>query len=193
MSSSQAPGPQKTIWGDDEVARSLRRIAVEILERTDATSKLGLVGVRKGGEPIAHRLAQVMKEEDGRQLPVGTVDITLYRDDAASMLPDPEIGPSEIDFDIRGWDVVLVDDVLQSGRTIRAAIDCLLDFGRPRRIWLAVLCDRGGRELPIAPDFVGRRLEVPTSDVIDVRVASDGPGDDAVLLRGLHPEPVGLP
>lgn len=184
-------GPQKVIWGQDEVARSLRRIAVEILERTGATTKLALVGIRKGGEPVARRLAQVIRDGDGRELPVGTVDITLYRDDAASMLPDPEIGPSEIDFDIRGWDVVLVDDVLQSGRTVRAAIDCLLDFGRPRRIWLAVLCDRGGRELPVAPDFVGRRLEVAPGDVVDVRVGREGAAD-AVLLRSAGTEAGGL-
>lgn len=183
--------PEKVIWGPDEVAHSLRRIAVEILERTAATKHVGLIGIRKGGEPVARRLASEIEGLDGRTLPVGTVDITLYRDDAASMLPDPEIGPSEIDFDIRGWDVVLVDDVLQSGRTVRAAIDCLLDFGRPRRIWLAVLCDRGGRELPVTPDFVGRRIEVARGDIIEARVG--GGQGDAVVLRHATDDAGGMP
>lgn len=173
-------GLEKVIWDADDIARSVRRMAVEILERTGASSRLGLVGIRKGGEPLAARIAEVIAQIDGRTVPVGTVDITLYRDDAASMLPDPEIGPSEIDFEIGGWDVVLVDDVLQSGRTVRAAIDCLLDFGRPRRIWLAVLCDRGGRELPVAPDFVGRVVEVERGQLVDVRL---GQGEDRVVVR----------
>jgi pyrimidine operon attenuation protein/uracil phosphoribosyltransferase len=127
-------------------------------------------------------------------VPTGAIDITLYRDDAASALPDPKIGPSEIDFTIDGWDVVLVDDVLHTGRTVRAAIDHLLDYGRPRRIWLAALCDRGGRELPIAPDFVGRAFEVPEGALLDV-LADGGPEDRAVIRPAGSPSlrPRGTP
>jgi pyrimidine operon attenuation protein/uracil phosphoribosyltransferase len=145
------------------------------------------VGVRRGGVPIASRIAAEIKAAEGRTVPVGAIDITLYRDDAASALPDPKIGPSEIDFEVKGWDVVLVDDVLHTGRTVRAAIDCLLDYGRPRRIWLAVLCDRGGRELPVAPDFVGRAIEVPEGAVLHV-VADGGPQDRAAIRKRVENE-----
>lgn len=129
---------------------------------------LALVGIRRGGVPIAERIAKEIAVSEGRDVPLGTIDIALYRDDAATALPDPKIGPSSIPFVVDGRDVVLVDDVLQTGRTVRAAIDCLLDYGRPRRVWLAVLLDRGGRELPIAPDFVGRALEVPRGARVEV-------------------------
>jgi pyrimidine operon attenuation protein/uracil phosphoribosyltransferase len=170
----------QTVLDAEAVARSIRRVALEIVERTRGTPRLGLVGVRRGGVPIAARIAAEIKTAEGRTVPVGAIDITLYRDDAANALPDPKIGPSEIDFEVKGWDVVLVDDVLHTGRTIRAAIDCLLDYGRPRRIWLAVLCDRGGRELPVAPDFVGRVIEVSEGAVLEV-VADRGPDDKAVI------------
>ena len=166
----------------DAVARSIRRVALEIVERTRGTPKLGLVGVRGGGVPIANRIAAEIKRSEVRTVPVGAINITLYRDDAASALPNAKIGPSDIDFEIQGWDVVLVDDVLHTGRTIRAAIDCLLDYGRPRRIWLAVLCDRGGRQLPIAPDFVGRSIEVGSGATLDV-IADGGTEDRAVIRR----------
>lgn len=129
---------------------------------------LAIVGIRRGGVPIAERIAEEIAAAEGERVPVGTIDIALYRDDAATAPPDPKIGPSSIAFDVDGKDVVLVDDVLQTGRTVRAAIDCLLDYGRPRRVWLAVLFDRGGRELPIAPDFVGRTLEVPPGARVEV-------------------------
>jgi len=164
----------------------LRRMAVEIVERT-GTRKVGLVGVRRGGVPIATRLSAEIARIEQRTVPVGAVDITLYRDDAASALPDPKVGPSAIDYVIDGWDVVLVDDVLHTGRTTRAAIDCLLDYGRPRRIWLAVLCDRGGRELPVAPDFVGRTLEVPDGHVL--RVVAEGGADDCAVIVKAAQEP----
>ncbi len=172
---------EHTVLDAEAIARSIRRVALEIVERTRGTHRLGLVGVRRGGVPIAARIAAEIKAAEQRTVPVGAIDITLYRDDAASLTPDPKIGPSEIDFQVGGWDVVLVDDVLHTGRTVRAAIDCLLDYGRPRRIWLAVLCDRSGRELPIAPDFVGRVLEVEEGYVLDVR--ADGGPDDRALIR----------
>ncbi len=150
------------------IARAVRRIAHEIVDLAGGAATLSLVGIRRGGVPLAARLADAIEAAEGRRVPVGSVEIALYRDDAATALPDPKIGPSRIDFDPTGHDVVLVDDVLQTGRTVRAAIDCLLDYGRPRRVWLAVLIDRGGRELPVAPDFVGRELTPPAGARIEV-------------------------
>lgn len=168
---------EHTVLDADAIARVVRRLALEIVERTGGGEGLALVGVRRGGEPIARWLAREMANTEAAQVPVGSLDIGLYRDDAS--LPDPK-GPSEMSFGIDDKQVVLVDDVLHTGRTVRAAIDCLLDYGRPRRVWLAVLCDRGGRELPIAADFVGRVLEVPEDFVLDVR-AEGSAGDQAVL------------
>ncbi len=135
-------------------------MAVEIAERGRGVKDLALVGIRRGGVPLAARLAALLRELEGTAPPVGAIDITLYRDDAATALPNPRIGPSHIPFDVDGRRVVLVDDVLYTGRTIRAAVDALLDYGRPRRIELVALVDRGGRELPIQPDYVGVRLAV---------------------------------
>jgi pyrimidine operon attenuation protein/uracil phosphoribosyltransferase len=177
---------EHTVLDADAIARTIRRVAFEISERTRGTPHLGLVGIRRGGVAIAGRIAAELKAAEQRTVEVGTVDITLYRDDAALALPDPKIGPSEIDFRVEGWDIVLVDDVLHTGRTVRAAIDCLLDFGRPRRIWLAVLCDRGGRELPIAPDFVGRVLDVKAGSTLEV-TAEGGPNDRALIRRAATP------
>ena len=171
---------QRQIIGPEDLGRMVRRMAVELAERTSDAKHLGLVGIRRGGEPLAQWLAEAMRGLENRTIPVGTVDISLYRDDHALRLPDPKIGPSEIDFEVDGWDIILVDDVLQSGRTVRAAIDCLFDFGRPRRVWLAVLCDRGGRELPVAPDVVGRVLQVAPAD--QVHVHADGSQEDGVFV-----------
>ncbi len=152
----------------DAVSRGLRRVAGEILEHHRTGERLVLVGVRRGGVPLALALARWLKDLDGHELSVGSVDITLYRDDAATALPSPRIGPSEIPCALDGLRVVLVDDVLFTGRTVRAAIDALMDYGRPQRIELAVLVDRGGRELPIRPDYVVRTVEVAEDDRIDV-------------------------
>lgn len=168
----------------DAVDRIVRRIAHSIVEQTRGTERLALVGIRRGGVGLAHWLAAVLGEVEGRSVPVGTIDIALYRDDAATALPDPKIGPSEVPFDVAGKEVVLVDDVLQTGRTVRAAIDCLLDYGRPRRVWLAALCDRGGRELPVAADFVGRAVDVPEGARLEVEVDGEGPDRAAIRHEG---------
>jgi pyrimidine operon attenuation protein / uracil phosphoribosyltransferase len=171
----------ETVLDGDAIARTIRRVASEIIERTRGAGRLGLVGIQRGGPAIAERLAIEIQRAEGKVIPVGALDITLYRDDASTALPDPKVGPSRIEFDVEGGDVVLVDDVLHTGRTVRAAIDCLFDYGRPRRIWLAVLCDRGQRQLPIAADFVGRTLDVPAGYVLDV--VADGRGNDGATLR----------
>lgn len=178
--------PDQKVLDSEAIGRIVRRMASEVVERTRGTKHLGLVGIRRGGVPIARRLADEIWKAEGLTVPVGELDITLYRDDAATglldPLLDPKVGPSHIEFTVQDADVVLVDDVLHTGRTVRAAIDCLFDYGRPRRIWLAALCDRGDRQLPIAADFVGRTFEVPPGYAIDV-VSGDAAGDDAVLLR----------
>lgn len=170
------------------IHRTADRMALEIVEeafasRANAPRPLALIGIRRGGVPVSALLAERIERATKHPVPVGTVDIALYRDDAATALPDPKIGPSSISFPVDGVDVVLVDDVLQTGRTIRAAIDCLLDYGRPRRVWLAVLFDRGGRELPIAPDFVGRSVELPASARLEVRLDESGALAGATVTR----------
>lgn len=150
------------------IDRGLRRVAKAIAERGGA-GEVALVGIRRGGEPLAERLAELLGELQGARPPVGSLDITLYRDDAATALPNPRIGPSHIPFAVEGQRVVLIDDVLYTGRTIRAAVDALLDYGRPKRIELAVLIDRGGRELPIAADYVVETVSAPAAARVEVR------------------------
>ncbi len=174
---------QKVVLDAEAIERSIRRIAVAIIEATAGAKDLTLVGIRRGGVALSSRIAREIESVEGHLPPVGTVDISLYRDDAATALPNPKIGPSDIPFPVTGRHVVLVDDVLHTGRTVRAAIECLLDHGRPARVWLAVLCDRGGRELPIAPDFVGRRLDVEAASRIDVWLDAAGP-DRVVVEEG---------
>lgn len=163
----------KRLLEPDKVASGLARIAQQIADRDPDPGDLALVGIRRGGEPVAHALAGLIAERTGQEIRQGSIDITLYRDDAATALPSPRIGPSRIPFKVAGRRIVLVDDVLYTGRTIRAAVDALLDYGRPRRIELAVVADRGGRELPIQPDYCVARVEVPDSDRVEV-VPIDG-------------------
>ncbi|MFW6050327.1 MAG: bifunctional pyr operon transcriptional regulator/uracil phosphoribosyltransferase PyrR [Myxococcota bacterium] len=170
----------QVILDAEAIDRVIRRMALAILDQTRGASRLALVGIRRGGVALAERLAREITRAEGQEVPTGTVDITLYRDDAATALPDPKIGPSDVPFDVRGMDVVLVDDVLMTGRTVRAALGCLMDYGRPRRVWLAVLLDRGGRELPVAADFVGRTVEVPEGSRVDVVL--DGEEPDRVVV-----------
>ena len=150
----------------DAVADGLQRIAKEIAERD--TAEVHLVGIRRGGEPIAQHLARLLGARTGQLVRVGNVDITLYRDDAASALPSPRIGPSHLPFDVEGQRIVLVDDVLYTGRTIRAALDALLDYGRPKRIELCVVAERSGRELPIQADYCVAKTDVPEGQRVEV-------------------------
>ena len=153
----------------ESVDRGLRRVAGEILERHSDVSDLVLIGIRRGGVPLAEKISLWIRLLEGSVPATGHVDITLYRDDAATAMPNPRIGPSNIPVLLDRRVVVLVDDVLYTGRTIRAALDALLDYGRPRRIELAVLVDRGGRELPIQPDYVVRVVNVAVDERVDVR------------------------
>lgn len=158
----------RVVLDSDAIRRGLRRVAGEIAERQGGTDGLVLVGVRRGGVPLAHELARWISELEGSTVPVGTVDITFYRDDAATALPNPRIGPSEIPCALDGTRVVIVDDVVSTGRTVRAALDAVMDYGRPRRIELAALIDRGGRELPIQPDYSVREIAVGPGERVDV-------------------------
>lgn len=158
----------------ESTSRGLRRVAGQIVERHGGVEGLVIVAVRRGGIPVARELIRWLKELEHRDIPLGAVDITLYRDDAATALPNPKIGPSEIPTSLDRKVVILVDDVVYTGRTIRAALDALLDYGRPRRIELAALVDRGGRELPIEPNYVVRRIDVADDERIDVVEDSDG-------------------
>lgn len=173
--------PPEVLLDHEDIARAIRRIASAIVEQTKGARDIGLVGIRGGGVPIANRIASEILSSDKVRVPIGTVEIAFYRDDAATARPDPTAEPSNVPFDVAGRDVVLIDDVLQTGRTVRAAIDCLLDYGRPRRVWLAVLCDRGGKELPIAADFVGLNVTVPAGGYLEVSLG--GPKDRVVLVR----------
>jgi pyrimidine operon attenuation protein / uracil phosphoribosyltransferase len=173
--------PAARLMDEAEVRRSITRIAHEIIERNKGADGLVLVGIAARGDDLARRLAAEIARIEGRTVPVGALDITFYRDDIGIRAEAPEVHETRIDFDINGWTVVLVDDVLFTGRTIRSALDALVDFGRPTAIQLAVLVDRGHRELPIRADFVGKN--VPTRKDEDVRVAlREVDGEDAVLV-----------
>jgi pyrimidine operon attenuation protein/uracil phosphoribosyltransferase len=169
-----------------DISRAVGRISREIAERARAAKagrELAIVGIRRGGVHLAERLRRELREALGAEPPAGTLDIALYRDDLAERGAAPVIGPTEIRFPIQGKTIVLVDDVLYTGRTVRAALDELVDFGRPRRVWLAVLVDRGGRELPIAADFVGARVDVPDDQDVQVRLVESGAPEDAVVVK----------
>lgn len=163
------------VMDGDYVDRALRRIAHEILERHDGAEDVILVGIHSRGVPLAHRIAAAIDRIESVDVPVGTLDISLYRDDLTSR-PTPVLRATEIPHDVVGRTVVLVDDVLYTGRTIRAALDAIHDLGRPARIELAVLVDRGHRQLPIRPDYVGKNL--PTSDRQRVDVRLEGVDDE---------------
>jgi pyrimidine operon attenuation protein/uracil phosphoribosyltransferase len=164
----------RVVLDPDDVTRGLRRVAGEILERHRGSQGLVVVGVRRGGEIVGRELAKRLVEIEGHDVPFGVVDITMYRDDAATALPNPRIAPSAMPADLAGNTVILVDDVLYTGRTIRAGIDAVLDYGRPRRVELAVLLDRGGRELPIQPDYCVRKVTVADDERIDVIERTNG-------------------
>jgi pyrimidine operon attenuation protein / uracil phosphoribosyltransferase len=174
---------EQEVLDREAVRRALRRIAHEIVERNRGVSAVVLVGIRTGGEGMARRLATLLAEIEGELVHCGYMDITMYRDDIFHAKTHPIVHKTEIDFDIEGKTVILVDDVLFTGRTIRAAMDGLMDLGRPRHIQLAVLIDRGHRELPIRADFVGKNLPTNRGDRVDVRVGDDAAGDKVMLMK----------
>jgi pyrimidine operon attenuation protein / uracil phosphoribosyltransferase len=165
------------------IDRTLRRMADEIVELNDGTDDLIIVGIQRRGVQLAARIVSSIRDREKVDVPSGALDITLYRDDLQTVGPRPVVGPTNLPWSIDGKHVVIVDDVLYTGRTVRAALDELADFGRARRIALAVLIDRGGRELPIQPDVVGKTLDVAPHDRVDVFV-SELDEKDAVIVAG---------
>jgi pyrimidine operon attenuation protein/uracil phosphoribosyltransferase len=164
------------------IQRALTRIAHEIAEQDEDAATVALVGIQRGGVPLAHRLGAILAGIWGRPVPTGTLDVSMHRDDLDQRVA-PKVLPTLIPFDVTGKTVVLVDDVLFSGRTIRAAMDALNDFGRPRRIRLAVLIDRGHRELPVKADFVGKNVPTAHAEVVQVTLTEAGAEDQVVLER----------
>jgi pyrimidine operon attenuation protein/uracil phosphoribosyltransferase len=173
-----------------QIEQVITRLGEEIAARATAVGAaeaLAIVGIRRGGVHLAARLRADLARRFGRQAPHGTLDIALYRDDLAAHGAVPVVGPTDIRFPVEGKTVLLVDDVLYTGRTVRAALDELVDFGRPKRVWLAVLVDRGGHELPIAADFIGATLAVPDGQDVQVKLREDGAAEDAVVISARRP------
>jgi pyrimidine operon attenuation protein/uracil phosphoribosyltransferase len=185
-SAAGRPGA-KTLLDGQALARTLSRIAHEIIERNDDLDTLALVGIRTRGVPLAERLAELIEERSGVEPNLGAVDITFHRDDRAAAPEQPVVTATELDFELEGSTCVLVDDVLYTGRTIRAAIETLFEQGRPARVQLAVLVDRGHRELPIRPDYVGKNLPTSRAERIQVQLVEID-GIDQVLLVNAHEE-----
>lgn len=168
-----------SLFSAPALQKALLRIAHEISEHNEDPAQVILVGIQKGGIHLANRLSRLLSDIWKREVPVGTVDVSMHRDDTHQSVPMVE--PTHLPFDLNGKTVVLVDDVLFSGRTIRAALSALMDYGRPRRVQLATLVDRGHRELPIKADFIGKNVPTSRNEYIEVRLKETG-GDDAVYL-----------
>jgi pyrimidine operon attenuation protein/uracil phosphoribosyltransferase len=169
------------ILDSDAVRRIITRIAHEIVERNKGVGNVVLVGIRRRGVPLAQRIASRIKDFEGAEVMCGSLDITLYRDDLSTVAHQPVVGSTDIPVDISGKTVVLVDDVLYTGRTVRAAMDAIMDFGRPRSVQLAVIIDRGHRELPIRADFVGKNVPTSKKEIIGVKVAELDSVDSVVI------------
>ncbi len=173
----------RQIMTGDEIRRAILRISHEIVEKQAGTQNLALVGIQRRGVPLAHRVAEAVLDHEGVRLPVGALDITFYRDDLSLVAQQPIVKGTDLPFDLNGMTVVLVDDVLYTGRTVRAAMDALIDFGRPRAIRLAVLIDRGHRELPIRADHVGKNVPTSKEEIVHVHVSEMDATDEVTITR----------
>jgi pyrimidine operon attenuation protein/uracil phosphoribosyltransferase len=171
-----------------EMERCLIRLAHEVLEKTDDLDKLAFIGIRRRGVPLAHRLAARIRDLEKREIPVGILDINLYRDDLSTVGQAPVVNATEINFPITGKDVILTDDVLYTGRTVRAALDALFDNGRPARVQLLAFIDRGWRELPIAATYVGRTVQTTANEIIEVKFHETDNVDKVLLVERLAGE-----
>jgi len=185
---SAAPTTGREILDGDALARTLARLAHELIERNDDVATLALVGIHTRGVPLAHRLRRLIQEFSGVEVDLGTIDITFHRDDLhvrggeAPLHPQPLVRETKLDFALEGRTCILVDDVLYTGRTIRAAIEALFDYGRPARVQLAVVADRGHRELPIRPDYVGKNLPTARAERVQVQLVEIDEVDQVVLI-----------
>ncbi|HVD86278.1 MAG TPA: bifunctional pyr operon transcriptional regulator/uracil phosphoribosyltransferase PyrR [Solirubrobacterales bacterium] len=183
---------EKIVLEHDDLRRTLRRIAHEIAEKNPAPERLAVVGIHTRGAILARRLHVLLGELTGAEVPIGDIDISFYRDDVGAKTPSsqPVVHASHIDFDLSERTVVLVDDVLYTGRTVRAAIEALFDYGRPLRVQLAVLCDRGHRELPIRPDYVGKNLPTAREERVNVRLEEVDGSDQVTISEPTHAEAI---
>ena len=172
---------KKTIMDEDAMRRALVRISHEIVERNKGVDKVALIGIRTRGVPLARRIAAEIEKIEGVQVPLGSLDITMYRDDLSTLGYNPVMKETDVDFDINGKPIVIVDDVLFTGRTIRCALDALIDIGRPRAIQLAVMVDRGHKELPIRADYVGKNVPTSASESVDVTIRELDGCDEVTL------------
>lgn len=186
MSENGAPKQTKLrekgrLMSASEIERTLVRLAHEIAEKNEGTANIGLVGIKRRGVPLAQRLAALLEKIEKRPVDTGVLDISFYRDDLSTSGPRPTVNPSPIGFDVNGRDVILLDDVLYTGRTVRAALDALFDQGRPRSVQLLVLIDRGHRELPIEATYTGRSVPTSSREIVEVKL-HEVDGQDQVLL-----------
>ncbi len=177
---------KKELIDQDGIRRALTRIAHEITEKNEGLDEVVIIGIRTRGVPLAERIAEKLKEIEGKEVPSGSLDITLYRDDLTTIANQPIVHKTEIPFDITDKKVVLVDDVLYTGRTVRAALDALMDLGRPQAIQLAILIDRGHRELPIRADFVGKNIPTSQQEVVEVNLSETDDEDSVVLMEQIE-------
>jgi pyrimidine operon attenuation protein/uracil phosphoribosyltransferase len=190
--SHAAVSPAKLLLDDDSISRTLSRIAHEIIERNHDLDAVALVGIHTRGVPLAQRLRRLVEERSGEELALGQLDITFHRDDVhvraghTPRRPQPLVRDTKLEFELEGRTVILVDDVLYTGRTIRAAIDALFEYGRPDRVQLAVLADRGHRELPIRPDYVGKNLPTAHGERVQVELVEVDEIDRVLLIPEVH-------
>lgn len=175
---------ERRILDAADLARCLTRLAHEVVERNRTVDRMAFVGIRTRGVPLARRLQRLVQEITGVEAPLGILDISLYRDDLSHVAGAPVVGRTEIDFPLDDRVVVLVDDVLYTGRTTRAALDALVEFGRPRRIQLAVVIDRGHREYPIRADYVGKNVPTSREEIVHVRLRDTDPDEEVVIAVG---------
>ena len=173
----------RQIMTGDEIRRAILRISHEIVEKQAGTQGLALVGIQRRGVPLARRIAAAIEDHEGVRVPVGALDITFYRDDLSLIAQQPVVKGTDLPFDLNGATVVLVDDVLYTGRTVRSAMDALIDFGRPRAIRLAVLIDRGHRELPIRADHVGKNVPTSKEEIVHVHVSEIDDAEQVTIAR----------
>jgi pyrimidine operon attenuation protein / uracil phosphoribosyltransferase len=171
------------LMSSSEIDRTLVRLAHEILEKSDDLDRLAFIGIRRRGVPIAQRLAAKIKSLENLEVPVGILDISLYRDDLSAIATQPVLNATEIAFPVTGKDIILMDDVLYTGRTVRAAMDALFDHGRPARVQLLVLIDRGHRELPIEARFTGRHIQTGDSEIVEVRFQEIDQAEKVMLVE----------
>jgi len=175
--------PKNRIMDEDGIRRAISRISHEIVEKNKGTDNLALIGIRTRGVPLAERIQKKILEFENVELPIGLLDITLYRDDLSTIDVQPVIHETKVPFSIEGKTIILIDDVLFTGRTARAALDALIDLGRPQKIQLAVLIDRGHRELPIRADFVGKNVPTSRKEIVSVCLLETDSNEEVLLLE----------